>query len=230
MYQSEQLSILIITVSLILFFAWLRPRLKALDPQETPRGLIFLVVLYVETINNFVESNMGKKRAPILSAYIGVVFLYLIISNYSGLLGLDPPTGNFSVTFTFAFITWVLIQYTKIKANGLKGYIKGFFEPFFPFVIPNLFGTIAPLISMSLRIFGNIVSGTVILNLVYTFTGWISSMLPFVGRFNFFALVIAPWLHLYFDLFSGFLQAFIFISLTSIFIAIEFNDEEENYG
>ena len=230
MWQSEQLSILIISIALASLFFWLKGKLKNLQPEDTPSGLVFLVVLYVKTINEFVEASMGKKRAPILSAYIGFVFLYLILSNYSGLLGLDPPTGNWSVTFVFAFITWFWIQATQIKVNGIKGYIKGFFEPFFPFVIPNIFGTIAPLISMSLRIFGNIISGTIILNLVYNFTAWVSSYLPILGKFNFLSLVVAPWLHIYFDLFSGFLQAFIFISLTSIFIGVEYNDEEVNNG
>lgn len=230
MWQSEQLSILIISIALASLFWWLKGRLMKLEPGKTPTGVVFLVVLYVRTIHNFVEASMGKKRAPLLSAYIGFVFLYLIISNYSGLIGLKPPTANWSVTFTFALITFVWIQVAKIKVNGFKGYLKSFFEPIAPFLIPNLFGTFAPLISMSLRLFGNVISGTIILNLVYSFTGWVSGLLPVVGKFNFVSLIVAPWIHIYFDLFSGFLQAFIFISLTSIFIAIEYQDEEVNYG
>lgn len=227
MVQPEIFSIILITCVLCFSFVWIGKGLKDLNPEIVPKGLTFAVIQGVSMITNYTENNMGKKAGRSFGAYIGSTFVFMFVSNISGLLGLSPPTGNFSVTLTFAFITWYLIQHTKVKSNGVKGYIKGFFEPFPPFVIPNIFGTFAPLISLSLRLFGNITSGVVIMGLLYQFTAWLSSFVPLIGGFNLFSLVVTPWLHLYFDLFSGFLQSFLFISLTSIFIAIEYNNKED---
>ena len=96
----------------------------------------------------------------------------------------------------------------------------------FPFIIPNIFGKIGPLISMSLRLFGNILSGTIIMTMVYAFGSWLSSLVPFIGQFNFIGPIIAPVLHAYFDVFSGFIQMFIFITLTQVYIGNELPIEE----
>ena len=64
------------------------------------------------------------------------------------------------------------------------------------------------------------------MSLAYTFTGWLSDFVPLIGNFNFIGVVIAPILHLYFDVFAGFLQAFLFISLSLIFIGVEVPQEK----
>lgn len=224
MVQSELYSVLILTVAISALFYVIGTKFKGLTLEERPKGLALKAVLYVQTITTFTVQNMGEKHGKRMAAYIGSVFIYILLANMMGLTGLQAPTSNYSVTLVLAIITFVLIQIAKIDANGVKGYIKGFFEPFFPFVIPNFFGTVAPLISLSLRLFGNVLSGTVIMTLLYTFTGWVSSFVPVIGGFNFMGVIVAPVLHLYFDLFSAFLQAFIFISLTSILIAVEYSE------
>ena len=224
MLQSEQFSILFLTVLLGILFYIVGTKLKVLDIRKKPMGLAFLGVLYVETMTKLTVDNMGEKHGKKMAAYIGAVFIMIIVFNMSGLLGLSAPTSNFSVTLTLALITWIMIQWAKVSENGVGGYFKSFFEPFAPFVIPNVFGTIAPLISLSLRLFGNILSGTVIMTLLYSFTAWLSAFVPLIGGFNFIGVVVAPVLHLYFDMFSAFLQAFIFISLTSIMIAVEYQE------
>lgn len=221
--QVEVISILILTVVLCLVFYFAGRTLKSLDPMKPVSGFALKAVLYVETITNYTVDNMGEKHGKRMAAYIGSVFIYILLANMMGLLGLSAPTSTLSVTLVFAIITFCLIQYAKIDMNGFKGYIKSFFEPFFLFVIPNFFGAIAPLISLSLRLFGNVLSGTVIMTMLYSFGAWVSGFIPLFG-FNWFGVIIAPMLHLYFDLFSAFLQAFIFISLTSILIAVEYQD------
>ncbi|MBK2402656.1 MULTISPECIES: F0F1 ATP synthase subunit A [unclassified Erysipelothrix] len=224
MVQSELYSVLILTIAVSALIYVIGTKLKDLTLEERPKGLVLKAVLYVQTITTFTVQNMGEKHGKRMAAYIGSVFIYILLANMMGLTGLEAPTSNYSVTLVLAIITFVLIQIAKIDANGVKGYIKGFFEPFFPFVIPNFFGTVAPLISLSLRLFGNVLSGTVIMTLLYTFTAWVSSFVPVIGGFNFMGVIVAPVLHLYFDLFSAFLQAFIFISLTSILIAVEYSE------
>ena len=104
----------------------------------------------------------------------------------------------------------------SIKYSTVKGYLKGLLEPFFLMLPINIFGEIAPLVSMSLRLFGNILVGGVMMTIVYTFCGLASSLIPVIGNFNIVGVIVAPVLHAYFDLFAGFIQMFIFISLTTI--------------
>lgn len=220
----EQVSIILITIVLGLLIVVLGRKLKSLDVEATPRGIVYLGILYVETMHNMIKTNIGEKHGGKFSAYIGSVFIYLLLANTVGLFGFETPTSSLSVTLVFALITWILIQGVSISNNGLKGYIKGFFEPFFPFVIPNIFGAIAPLISLSMRLFGNVLSGGIIMGMLYAFLGFVSSKFPLIGNFNFFGVIVAPIVHLYFDLFAGFLQAFLFITLTSILISVEYSD------
>lgn len=224
MLQTEVISIIVITVALAIVIVSSGKKLNAYTNGMKPRGVVLLCILYVQAICSLTEPVMGKKKGRMMAAYIGAVFLFILASNWSGLLNLSNPTANFSVTLSLALITWIWIQAAKMKTNGLKGYFSDFFKPFFFFAIPNFFGTIAPLISLSLRIFGNVLSGSIIMTLLYSFTAWTSSYIPAIGGFDFFGVVIAPWLHIYFDIFSGFIQAFLFISLSTIFIGIEYEE------
>lgn len=222
--QPEVFSIIIVTLVLALVFIFLGNKVKALNPYEAPSGIAGFAVHVVDMLRNVVLSNMGPKGEN-YAAYIITIFIYILISNMSGLFGLNPPTANYSVTFSFALISWLFIQRAKVKTNGWGGFIKGFFEPIVPFVIPNLFGFFGPLISMSVRLFGNIVGGGVIMTLVYAFANFLSTSLLAGTPFNFMGVIIAPVLHAYFDIFSAFLQAFIFISLTTILTSVEFPEE-----
>lgn len=223
--QVEVFAILIILALLLSFFVLVNRAVQKADITEKPKGILLLGIIYYEFIHNLVRDNMGKKAVNTYGPYIGALALFLVVSNLSGLTGIATPTANYSVTLSLALITFVLIQRTKLKTNGIKAYLHGFIEPIVPFIIPNIFGTIAPLISMSLRLFGNLTSGSVIMTLVYVFTGFISSFVPWLGRFNFIGVAIAPVLHAYFDVFSGLIQTYIFISLTTIFVGNELPQE-----
>lgn len=224
--QTELITILVVFVVLVALIFWANKALTSYEEGEKPKGIVLYATMYVEAMLSITVPVMGEKKGRLMASYIGSAFIYILVSNWSGLLGFSAPTANFSVTLALALITWVAVQVVQIIENGFKGYLKGFFEPFAFFVIPNIFGTVAPLISLSLRLFGNILSGTIIMTLLYSFTGWLSGFVPVVGKFNFVGVFIAPWIHLYFDLFSGFLQAFLFISLTTIFIATELEEEQ----
>lgn len=209
---------------------WIGHKIKNTDPLDKPKGVVMLACWLVEIIDNNVVSIVDKKHAKRLGPYIGTIAIYIFLSNISGLFGLFPPTQNYSVTLTLALITWIMIQYTCIKENGLGSYLHGYIEPFPLFLVPNIFGRIAPLISMSLRLFGNILSGGIIMSLVYSFTGFVSNAVVglFVSDasiFNFIGPFVAPVLHAYFDVFSGFIQMFIFITLTMVFIGNELPQE-----
>ncbi len=219
--QVELVSILIVLGVIFTFLILINREITKADPLAKPSKFLTLGLVYYKIFKGLVNDNMGKRANPNYEPYIAAIAMYLFFSNILGLFALPSPTANYSVTLTMALITFVLIQYTKIKTNTFKGYLLGFFQPFPPFVIMNIFGLVAPLISMSLRLFGNITSGSVLMMLFYTFTQWLSSLiLPFFN-FNFIGILTAPFLHLYFDLFAGLIQTYIFISLTTIFIGIE---------
>lgn len=221
MFQEEQLSIVVITALLGFAFWLINRQLTKLDGETKPNRLVAAVIAYVKFITDYTVSSMGELYGRRYSIYIGSVFSYILISNVSGLFGLSAPTTNLSVTLILALITWISIQVVKFKENGMKGYFKSYIEPMPLFLIPNVLSEVSPLISLSLRLFGNILSGSVIMGLLYMFTGWMSQFIPVIGEFNFVGVVLAPLLHLYFDLFSGFIQAYLFISLTIIFIGME---------
>lgn len=221
MFQEEQISIVIITLILAFAFWMINQQLTKLDGETKPNRLVAAVIAYVKFITDYTVSSMGELYGRRYSIYIGSVFSYILLSNVSGLFGLSAPTTNFSVTLILALITWISIQVVKFKENGVKGYFKSYIEPMPLFLLPNVLSEISPLISLSLRLFGNILSGSVIMGLLYMFSAWVSQFLPIIGGFNFMGVVFAPLLHLYFDLFSGFIQAYLFISLTIIFIGME---------
>jgi F-type H+-transporting ATPase subunit a len=163
--------------------------------------------ILVDGIYNLTETTMGKQFKN-FAPYIGTILLLVGISNISGLFGLRPPTSDLNTTLGLALITFVLIHITGIRYKGVGGYLKGFLEPM-PFLLPiNLMGEIATPISLSFRLFGNILGGLIIMTLVYQALGW-------------FSLIPVPAiLHMYFDLFAGLLQSFIFGMLTMVFVSL----------
>lgn len=220
--QAEVISIAIVSLILCVFIFVVNHKIKQADPLEKPKGIVLLTMLIVGSLSKLTKENVNHKTSANYAPYVAILALYLLVSNFSGLIGLSQPTKNYSVTLTLALITFVLIQRASIKTVGIKGYFKSFFDPHPLFFVMNFFSKLAPVISMSVRLFGNITSGSIILLLVYGFTAYLSGFFPVIGNINFIGPFIAPFLHFYFDLFVGAIQMFIFISLTTVFIGNEF--------
>lgn len=162
--------------------------------------------ILVGSIYSLTETTMGKKFKN-FAPYVGTILLLIAFSNISGLLGLRPPTADLSTTLGLALMTFVIIHFTGIKSKGIGGYLKGFLDPM-PFLLPlNIMGELATPISLSFRLFGNIVGGLIIMTLVYNALGSLAVLVPAV-------------LHAYFDLFAGLLQSFIFAMLTMVFVSL----------
>ena len=209
---TTHISILIVLIVLFSFSIAANIAIKKADPNKVPGPFLNVIELLVESLDNLVVSNMGPKQAPKFANYVGTLAAFIFFSNISGLFGLRPPTADYGVTFPLAIITWVMIQYNGFKYQKF-GKIKGLFEPIFLFFPINLIGEFATPISMSLRLFGNILSGTVMLTLIY-------GLLPKVCT-----LIWPAALHAYLDVFSGAIQTFVFIMLTMVFIADAIGDE-----
>lgn len=203
-------NVYIVAIILIIFSIIVNRKVKKADPNETPSGLLNVVEIVVEGIRTLVKQNMGEKQVW-FAPYILSLGSFLLVSNLFGLLGFTPPTSDYNVTLSLALITFTLTQFYGIKNNGVLGYAKGFLEPL-PFLLPlNIIGELANPVSLSFRLFGNILSGVIIMSLLYNALGLIAPL-------------ITPFLHAYFDVFAGILQAFIFSMLTMIFIGGSFND------
>lgn len=209
---TTHISILIVMIVLFAFSIAGNIAIKKADPNKVPGPFLNVVEMLVEQLDNLVVSNMGPKQAPKFANYIGVLAMFIFCSNISGLFGLRPPTADYGVTFPLAIITWVMIQYNGFKYQKF-GKIKGLFEPIFLFFPINLMGEFSTPISMSLRLFGNVLSGTVMLTLIY-------GLLPKICT-----LIWPAALHVYLDLFAGAIQTFVFIMLTMVFVADAIGDE-----
>ena len=210
---------LILTIfSVIIFF-----KSKKVDPFKKPKGVMLIAEWLVSTIQNMLASNMGS-YFRYLEPYFLTIMLYIFIGFLFGLTGLPSPLSYYLNTFTIVLTAFVLIHFTAIKTNGIK-YFKRFVEPFVVFLPINIFTVWTPLISMSFRIFGNILAGIIFMTLLYGFLGQLSSLifsfLPAGLNTAFLAPIVAPWLHLYFDVFSAFIQTLVFISLSMLLIAQE---------
>lgn len=210
----------LIVIVLSIFAIIVGSKIKKADPSVKPTGIQNVLELFVEGVRNLVTSTMGAgKTRDFLMPYIGTLAIYLACANLIGLLGLTPPTSDFNVTLALAIMTFVMTQYYGLKTNGLGGYIKGYFEPV-PLLVPlNIIGELANPISLSFRLFGNILSGVIIMGLIYQgFAG--------LGKIGWLAPIVTPIFHAYFDIFSGLIQTFIFIMLTMVFVGGNLPEKE----
>ena len=206
---TTHISLLIICSALIIFALIVRTKLK--DTEGKPSALQNIAELIVEMLDGMVHGSMGKKGNPYRN-YIGTLFMFLLLSNLSGLLGLRPPTADYGVTLGLGLITFFIVQTNNIRYNKF-GAFTDLFKPL-PFLFPiNLIGEIATPISLSLRLFGNVLAGTVIMALIYALLSKIAFFWPGV-------------LHVYFDIFSGAIQAYVFCMLTMVFIGNKIPDED----
>lgn len=211
--QVELVFSLIIITALCLFFIYAGKKVMAADPLEKPKGIVLVCETGVEMVYNYMKSIMPSQFEKSYYPYFAMLFVYLIVANLSGLIGFDAPTSNYSITLAMTLITFILIQYNAFKKKGGLTYIKELVWP-----PTNILSAISPLISLSMRLFGNILSGTILMALVYQFTGWLSGMILPV---NFLGPILAPVLHAYFDVFAGCIQTLVFVTLSSILIVIE---------
>ena len=215
--QPELIFSLIIMTCLSIAFIVIGNKFKKADPLEKPKGVVLVVQTGIEIVYNFLSSVMpGPARFERnYYPYFALLFIYVFLCNISGLIGFDAPTSNLSITLSLGLVTVTLIQYNAIRTKGGLTYIKDLLIP-----PTNILGAISPLISLSMRLFGNILAGSILMSLVYSFTGYLSS---FIIDFNFLGPVLASILHMYFDLFAGFVQTLIFVTLSSILISLEVN-------
>ena len=196
-------------MAMVLFIAG--KRVEQLNPRSKPSKVMTVFIGFVKFFNNFMRGYVGK-QAVWLTPMVMTLAIYVFISNVSGMFALDSPTKYTSITFSLSIFAFLIIQITGIISSKWKHFLS-VFQPI-PFLMPlNVIGEVTPIISIALRLFGNIISGAVFIVMIYRFTGWAS-------------VVIAPAFHLIFDVGFGLIQALVYVLLTVIFTSSKIDEKD----
>ncbi|MCJ7689615.1 MAG: F0F1 ATP synthase subunit A [Clostridiaceae bacterium] len=169
-----------------------------------------IIEIIMDSINSLVKDNMGEEYMGFVP-FVGTIAIFLVFMNLTGLIGIKPPTSDYSVALALALITFFVVQWFAIKKIGLGHYFKGYTKPY-AFILPiNLIERVMLPVSLSFRLFGNMTAAVVIMDLTYRSLGSLT---------GFAQLIIPVPLHFYFDLFDGIIQMVIFVMLTMVNIKV----------
>jgi F-type H+-transporting ATPase subunit a len=206
--------VLIVTMLCLIFRLFVFPKFK-----DSPKGFQNVIELCVETVEKFCIDATGKKAGKSLAPYMFAIGIYLIISASFELFGLRAPTSDLVVTFSMGLITFVLLNFFGFKKLGIGGRFKAMGGPMIamrPVMIPlKIISDIAIPISLACRLFGNMLGGMIVMELLKGALGGYAAGIPGIAG-------------LYFNLFHPLIQAYIFITLSLTFIdeAMEGLEEE----
>ena len=206
--------VLIVTMLCLIFRLFVFPKFK-----DSPKGFQNVIELCVETVEKFCIDAIGKKAGKSLAPYMFAIGIYLIISASFELFGLRAPTSDLVVTFSMGLITFVLLNFFGFKKLGIGGRFKAMGGPMIamrPVMIPlKIISDIAIPISHACRLFGNMLGGMIVMELLKGALGGYAAGIPGIAG-------------LYFNLFHPLIQAYIFITLSLTFIdeAMEGLEEE----
>ncbi len=172
-----------------------------------PRPIQALGELIVSLLYELTEDALGKDLAKTYAPLICALFMFLLLSNWLGIIPhLEEPTKDLNTTLGLGIMGFLIAHYAGIKSKGFKAYIKEYFQPIF-FMMPlNLIGEIAKIVSISFRLFGNIMGGSIIILVVSYLT---------------YSIILPPFLYAFFGLFVGTIQAFVFTMLTVVYISVQ---------
>lgn len=192
------------------FLIYVGNKFKKADPAVAPKGLILLVEVLVRMITGVVGGNLKSKTWYYLP-FFGTTMIMMALSNLMGLFGLQIPTSNLSVNVTLSLMVFFLIQITDLRLHGIMNKIKGWCEPIIVLFPLNVLGEFTLPFSLSLRLFGNMLGGTIIGMLIYM-------LVTYLWPFSIVGYFITPFLHMYFDVFAAFMQTYIYFTLASFFL------------
>jgi len=172
-----------------------------------PRPIQALGELIVSLLYELTEDALGKDLAKTYAPLICALFMFLLFSNWLGIIPhLEEPTKDLNTTLGLGIMGFVIAHYAGIKSKGIKAYLKEYFQPIF-FMMPlNLIGELAKIVSISFRLFGNIMGGSIIILVVSYLT---------------YSVVLPPFLYAFFGLFVDTIQAFVFTMLTVVYISVQ---------
>lgn len=169
-----------------------------------PTGVQNCVEILVEGLLSQFEKNVGPKYRQVVPALL-TLFLFILTANQLGLLPTEhltaSPTSDINTTLGLALAVTLLIHVLFIANQGVGKWIKHFFEPFPVFVFINLVEEISRPVTLAMRLFGNILAGEILLELLYALCPW-----------------LIPIIWIAFSVFVGCVQAYIFTTLSSVYL------------
>lgn len=196
--------VLIVAVLCLIFRLFVFRKFK-----EEPTGFQNVMELCVESVEDFCKKNVGAKAGESLAPYMFSLAIYLVLCAASELVGLRAPTSDLVVTFSMGLITFVLLNWFGFKKLGFAGRLKamgGSMAAMRPIMIPlKMVSDVAVPISLACRLFGNMLGGMIVMELLKGALGGYAAGIPGIAG-------------LYFNLFHPLIQAYIFITLSLTFI------------
>ena len=223
----EVISSLIVILIIIVLSIIIAIQAHFQDPLKKPKGLLLLAEIGVKFFDGFAGELVGG-ALPNFGGFVMGVAVYLFLAFIFGLTGLPSPVTYMAVPLSLGLTTFLLIHIISARFTKWK-YFKRYIDPIPIFLPINLISMWAPLLSLTLRLFGNAIAGWALLSIVeYALRDLSSTLFSFIqSEWNqvFLAPLPLAILHAYFDVFSGLIQTFVFILLTSIFIGQEIPED-----
>ncbi len=192
-----------LVIMVLIIFGFFAARKKSVLPGP----IQIMGELVVSQIYNLVEDAMDKERAEKYGPLICALFMFLLLSNWIGMFPhLHEPTKDLNTPLSLGIMGFCIAHYAGIKSKGFKKYAAEYFEPIFLMMPLNVIGELAKIVSISFRLFGNIMGGSIIILVVSYLT---------------YSVILPPFLNAFFGIFVGAIQAFVFTMLTLVYISVQ---------
>jgi F-type H+-transporting ATPase subunit a len=192
-----------IAFGVVILFGYLCTR----ESGILPGSFQILGELFVDQLYKLTEDAMDKELAIKYGPLICALFMFLLVSNWLGIIPhLEEPTKDLNTPLSLGVMGFVIAHAAGIRSKGFKAYIKEYMEPIFFMAPLNIIGELAKIVSISFRLFGNIMGGSIIILVVSYLT---------------YSVLLPPFLYAFFGLFVGTIQAFVFTMLTVVYISVQ---------
>ena len=190
-------------MAVLIIFGFLASRRAGLIPNPFQVVAEIFISFFYGLTRDALDEDMAKKYFPLICS----LFMFLLLCNWlGGLPKLTEPTKDLNTTLGLGIMGFLIAHYSGIRTKGFKKYVNEYFQPIFFMAPLNLIGELAKVISISFRLYGNIMGGAIIILVVSHLV---------------YSLILPPFLVLFFGLFVGTIQAFVFTMLTLVYISLQ---------
>jgi F-type H+-transporting ATPase subunit a len=202
-FNTETICMTWIVITCLILFGYLATRSLRLLPNPFQIVAELVVGGFYGLTREALDDRLAEKYFPLICT----LFMFLLLSNWLGIIpGLSEPTRDLNTSLGLGLMGFLVAHHAGIRAKGLKGYLREYFQPIFFMAPLNIIGELAKVISISFRLFGNMMGGSIIILVV-------SHLI--------YSVALPPFMFLFFSLFIGAVQAFVFTMLTLVYISVQ---------
>jgi F-type H+-transporting ATPase subunit a len=195
----------LIVMAALILFGWMATKQISFVPNPCQ----VMAELFVDTFWNLTRDALDEELAKKYFPMICTMFLFLLLCNSIGIFPwAEEPTKDLNTTLSLGIMGFFIAHYSGIRAKGFGGYMKEYFQPIFFMAPLNIIGELSKVVSISFRLYGNIMGVSIIILVVSHLV---------------YGLLIPPFLYAFFGLFVGTVQAFVFTMLTLVYISVQVN-------